>query len=149
VDREASEDRGDEELLMERLSLEQSGTESETFEWEPALTLSHIIERGLAFPRRAFIVYLTPKRPDLTQVILGFTSDDQLVLGIGLDDEEVKPENEERAREILAQLVEKYACHCGIILVESPPPLDERAFHERKTDPLAIFFSLFPEKASD
>jgi hypothetical protein len=50
VDRAASENREDEELMMEPLPT-QSGTDCAAVEWEPALTLSHIIERGLAFPR--------------------------------------------------------------------------------------------------
>ncbi|MEO6891198.1 MAG: hypothetical protein ABI324_19610, partial [Ktedonobacteraceae bacterium] len=54
VDRAASNDRGDEELLMEPLLPTQPGTGFDAFESEPALTLSHIIDRGLAFPRRAF-----------------------------------------------------------------------------------------------
>lgn len=146
VDRTASEDRGDEELMMESLLPTQGGTGFEAVEWEPALNLSHIIERGLAFPRRAFTVYLTPQRTDLTQAILGFTSDDQLVLGLALDDEGAKPENEIRAKEILAQLVKEYGCHCGLILVESPPPLSEARFHARAKAPLTVFFSLSREE---
>ena len=55
VDRAKSWARGDEALMMEPLPLthpetgeEGAAWESTPFEWEPALTLSHIIERGLA-----------------------------------------------------------------------------------------------------
>jgi len=107
VDRAKSWDRGDEALMMEPLLLTYPGEEDEsaepdTFEWEPALTLSHILERGLASPRRAFTVYLVPKRADLTRVLLRFTTDDQLVLGIALDDKGADPKNERRARELLS-----------------------------------------------
>jgi hypothetical protein len=153
VDRAKSWDRGDEELMMEPLPLphpetgaENAQWEPDTFEWEPALTLSHIIDRGLASPRRAFTAYLTPKRGDLTKVILSFTADDQLILGLSIDDEGAKPENERKAKELLAQLVEEYACHLGLILVEQYPPRSEMAFYARAKNPLAIFFSAFPEK---
>src|SRR6266446_7871883 len=153
VDRVKSWDRGDEALMMEPLPLTPPETgeegaewESTTFEWEPALTLSHIIERGLASPRRAFTVYLAPKRVDLTSVILSFTADDQLILGVAIDDEDAKPENERRAKELLVQLVEEYACHIGFILVEEYPPRSEMAFYARAKKPLTVFFSTFPEK---
>ncbi len=153
VDRAKSWDRGDEELMMEPLSFTppEAGEESvevepETFEWEPAQTLSHIIERGLALPRRAFTVYLVAKQADLTRVILSFTADDQLILGLSIDDEGAKPENEQRAMELLAQLGEGYACHSGLILVEQYPPRSEMAFYARAKKPLAVFFSTFPEK---
>lgn len=153
VDRTKSWDRGDEELMLEPLPLtspetgeESAEWESHTFEWEPALTLLHIIERGLALPHRAFTVYLAPKQGDLTSVILSFTADDQLVLGVAIDDEGAKPENEKRAKDLLAQLVEEYACHIGLILVEQYPPRSERAFYARAKKPLAVFFSTFPEE---
>jgi hypothetical protein len=139
VDRTASEDRGDEELMLEPLLPTQDGTDFDAVEWEPALTLSHIIERGLAFPRRAFTVYLTPKQKDLTSVTLSFTSDDQLVLGVSFDDAGAKPENEGRAREILTQLMEGYGCHCGLIQVYDPPPRNETEFRARA--PHTLFFS--------
>ncbi len=146
VDRVKSWDRGDEELMMEPLLLTSPLTGVDAYEWEPALTLSHIIERGLASPRRAFTVSLAPKRVDLTSVILSFTADDQLILGVAIDDEGAKPENERRAKELLVQLVEAYACHMGLILVEEYPPRSEMAFYARAKKPLAVFFSTFPEK---
>lgn len=153
VDRAKSWDRGDEELMMEPLPLMLPETDKEsaeweptTFEWEPALTLSHIIERGLASPRRAFTVYLTPKRGDLTRVILSFTADDQLVLGLSINDEGAKPENERKAKQLLEQLMEEYTCHLGLILVEQYPPRSELAFYACAKKPLAVFFGAFPEK---
>ena len=155
VDRTKSWDRGDEELMMEPLPHTHPGAGDDiarwgpnTFEWEPARTLSHIIERGLAFPRRAFTVYLAAKQAGEPSVILSFTADDQLILGLAIDDQGAKAENERRARELLVQLVEGYACHSGLILVEEHPPRSEAAFYARAKEPLAIFFSTFPENLS-
>lgn len=153
VDRAKSWDRGDEALMMVPLSLTppetgEEGTEWEpdSFEWEPALTLSHIIERGLASPRRAFTAYLTAQREDLKRVMLRFTVDDQLVLGISIDDEGAQPENEGKAKQLLAHFMEEYDCHLGLILVEQYPPQSERAFFARAKQPLAVFFCTSPEK---
>lgn len=145
VDRAKSEDRGDEELMLERLLPIPPGTGDDAFEWEPALTLSRIVERGLAFPRRAFTVYLAPTAGIQPSVVLSFTADDQLILGLEIDDEGARPENERRARELLAQLVERYACHCGLILIEEHPPRSEAAFYARAKEPLALFFSTFSD----
>ena len=109
VDQAKNDDRVDEELMMERLPPVPPGTGDDAFEWEPALTLSHIIERGLAFPRRAFTVYLAAKQADQPSVVLSFTADNQLILGLAIDDEGAKPENERRARELLEQLVPRVA----------------------------------------
>jgi len=43
-------------------------------------------------------------------------------------------------------LVEAYACHMGLILVEEYPPRSEMVFYARAKKPLAVFFSTFPEK---
>lgn len=148
VDRANSEDRGDEELMVERLPPVPPGAGNNAFEWEPSLTLSHIIERGLAFPRRAFTVYLAAKQADQPRVVLSFTADDQLILGLAIDDEGARPENERKARELLARLVEEYGCHLGLILVEDPPPRSETAFYARAKEPLALFFGTYPENLS-
>ncbi|GCE23555.1 hypothetical protein [Dictyobacter kobayashii] len=79
-------------------------------------------------------------------MILRFTSDDQLILGVAIDDEGAKPENEKRAKELFVQLVEEYACHMGIILVEQSPPQSEMSFYASAKKPLTVFFNTFPEK---
>src|SRR5260370_2898771 len=149
VDWVAAEERGDEDMLWEnpaRLTEEWAGQGSgripETaWEWEPAYTLSHIIERGLDHPRRAFTVYLTAKAPDLDRIILAFTRDDQLVLGLAIDDEGAQPENEIKAKALLARLMEAYGCHARLILVQNYPPKGERAFHARAREPLAVSYT--------
>jgi hypothetical protein len=47
VDRAASEDRGDEELIV--LTLDASGEPSsgDDWDWEPSKSLTHVVERGL------------------------------------------------------------------------------------------------------
>ncbi len=97
--------------------------------------------RRLDQPRRAFTVYLRAKAPDLDGIILAFTRDDQLVLGLSIDDEGAQPENEVRAKALLGHLMEAYGCHAGLILVEEYPPGGEREFHARAREPLAVYYT--------
>ena len=110
--------------MIERLGTGFPATEEAVWEWEPAGTLSQVIQQGLDRPRRHFAVYLKPKRAELTNVILGFTADDQLVLGLSIDDEGMRPENAAKAKELLYPLIGQYRCHLGMIAVEQPPPRD-------------------------
>jgi hypothetical protein len=131
VDRASSAERGDEDLLMEPLGIEPEGMRAnEQWEYVPSRTLSHIVELGLAHPRRAFVAYLKslPARREagIEQVMLGFTRDDQLILGMAVytGDET----DEVLARDLLAHLSEVYGCHVGLILLHQPPPLSEAEF---------------------
>ena len=56
-------------------------------EWEAAVSLRHVVQRGLDYPRRAFTVYLRSKDPDIQEVTLSFTVDDGLILGVSVDAE--------------------------------------------------------------
>lgn len=136
VDRNASEDRGDEELMMlplwlsnEKITLEdEEGLSSDDYDWELAQTLTNILERGLHFPRRAFSVYLKPKEKHLSGATLSFTADNQLILGLSIDDEGALPENEKQARKILTKLMQQFNGKAGLIIVEWPPPTTELDF---------------------
>lgn len=141
VDRAANADRGDEELMLEPLDAHFGETErpEEHWEWEPSRTLAHILERGLAHPRRAFTAYLTClptcHEMGIERAILGFTRDDQLVLGLSVSTGEHMLEDEweageTRAHEILAHFAEAYRCHLGLILLECPPPMSEAEFRQ-------------------
>lgn len=149
VDRAANADRGDEELALEPLDEPAGGADwNRAWEpdWEPALSLSHIVERGLAYPRRAFTNYFSClpqyRQAGIERVILAFTRDDQLVLGLSvslgynmLEAEAVA--GEARAHELLAHLATTYNCHLGLILLETPPPHSEAEFrHPPKTLPV-------------
>ena len=129
---------------MERLipSHITSGEDAwEAWEWEPAQTLSHCVERGLAYPRRAFRIYLKPKSSGIDRAILSFTRDDQLVLGLPIPDQ--GEESEARSKLLLQQLAKEFQCHLGAVAVEEPPPGDEVEFQAAETAPRTLFFSSF------
>jgi hypothetical protein len=128
VDRTASEDRDDEQLMMLPLGKGAEIKSLNDYDWEPAKTLSNIVQRGLDHPRRSFTVYLVPSRPGINRVILSFTTDDQLVLGLSIDDATELPENSELAKQALFNLAREYNSHLGTIAVEQPPPKSEEDF---------------------
>ena len=123
VDRAASENRGDEELMM--LALDSSGQPSsgDDWDWEPSKSLTHIIDRGLQFPRRAFSVYLKTLDASLAGAILAFDVDNQVIFGVSMDDEGAKAENLERAKTVLHEMAQTLGATHGFIGVEEPPPL--------------------------
>jgi hypothetical protein len=128
VDIEASEMRCDEELMMIPFETSKNLSEPDQWDWEPAITLSHILSRGLDHPRRAFGVYLKPKDKALGGVTLAFTADNQVVFGLSIDDANERPENIDLAKRLLHSLAESFNGHLGTIAYEEPPPLWEREF---------------------
>lgn len=86
------------------------------------------MQRGLDVPRRSFTLYLTAKHTELSRVVLGFTRDDKLVLGVSVDDEGELPEKLVIARRWLRSLASDFGCLFGAIFVEEPPPDSEEAF---------------------
>lgn len=148
VDRSASENRRDEELRLEPLMPRKNATGVDAYDWEPSQTLTHIVERGLDYPRRAFTVYLKANRRDIDRAILRFTTDDQLVFGLSIDDADAKPENEKRAKMLLRDLAKKYQCHLGLILVEEPPPKNEKEFRVYGSYKITVHFADFSKDRS-
>jgi hypothetical protein len=135
IDRLANEDRADEDLLMETLPIASGATDQPvTYEWEPALTLSHSVQRGLDYPRRAFPLYLRPKNPAIDTVIVGFTRDDLLVLGLTILEERLDAADdtaERQARQLVHELARDYEGYLGVVLVDDPPPLSEADFRAK------------------
>lgn len=129
VDRAASESRGKQDLLVVPLGRSAASLQYPDYEREPALVLTHCIQLGLDYPRRAFAVgALKSSIPTIAQATLAFTVDDQLVLGLALDDTEDRPETVLYAKELLHRLADEFDCHLGLIAVEQAPPLSEEEF---------------------
>jgi hypothetical protein len=137
IDRAAEEQRDGQELLVESLDKEPGIRELfDEVEWVPVQTLTEGISLGLAHPPRCFAIYLHHMRqPGIDRVILGFTRDALVVLGICIqhpeESESREPSPEERAaweeqvRAILLGLMQEFECHLGIAGYEFPPPAEE------------------------
>ena len=123
VDRATSESRGDEELQM--IALDPSGRplSGDEWDWEQSNSLTHIVERGLQFPRRAFAAYLEPQDTSLDQAILAFDTENQVIFGVSVDDQDEKTETLERAKRLLHEMTQMLGATHGFIGVEEPPPL--------------------------
>lgn len=134
VDREASEDRGDEELMILPLNVQGDPSNIRDWNWEPARSLTSIIDRGLQYPRRAFTVYLKQRDASLERAILSFSPDDKIIFGVSIDDEGAQAANLERAKGLLHEMVERLKGDAGIIGVEQPPP-----WTEKPSNPLWIY----------
>jgi hypothetical protein len=134
VDQVASAGTGDDELNMEPFEGDEQLIYHHTWSWEdydwgPARTLSEAMRLGLDHPRRAFGLRLEPKSSDFPQVTLGFTTDDQLVLGIELAD---SPEHEHQALQLLRYLMQEYEGVLGMISYNEWTPRSEAEFRDRK-----------------
>lgn len=137
VNRKASEDRGGEMLSMRRLGA--AGEGADAWEEEPALTLTHIVRRGLDHPRRCFTVYLKAKL-GVDRVILGFTQDDRVVFGLSIDDAEERPEADKRAKSLLNTLAKSCGARIGLVACEEPPPSSEAEFQKRGRASGLVYF---------
>jgi hypothetical protein len=123
VDRAACEDRGDEELIMVAQDPSGQPSSGDDWDWDPSKSLTHIVDRGLQFPRRAFSVYLKTLDSSLARAILAFDVDNQVIFGVSMDDEGARPENLERAKTVLHEMAQTLRANHGFIGVEEPPPL--------------------------
>ena len=92
--------------------------------WEAArLAWRHVVRIGLDYPRRAFTVYLRPKRQS-EHVTLSFTLDDLLILGF-----RSTPRGGMRGtRNDLEKLMQHYDCFLGMVAAEEAPPVSEEEF---------------------
>jgi hypothetical protein len=121
VDRSASEDRGDEELMILRVGSEPE--DPDAWEWEPARTLTHVLERALDRPPRAFTVYLDTSDARCDRAILAFTADDRVVFGLSVDDPLGEDARLQVAQSILLELAGSVFADEGLITCEEPPPI--------------------------
>jgi hypothetical protein len=142
VDSDLSEDLGDGDIMIRSLDVPLDYDDGGlSVEYELAHTFSHCIQRGLDYPRRCFTLYLRPKQADFTGVILQFTADDRIILGLSIDDTGAEPKNLERAKVLLNTLRSEFSGDRGLILVEQPPPDSEQIFEKINEDsyPLCVY----------
>ena len=129
VNRETSIDRGNENLYVRPLNWrDEDLLLMNRYDREPAIDLSHVISLGLAVPRRAFCLYLDARRDDIRQAALGFTTDDCLVLGLGVESHRRAYEATMQAKILLNLLVDTFDCRAGLIAVEQAPPSKSEVF---------------------
>jgi len=122
TDRAANEQRNEEQLMIRRP--DSAGQHPEDYEYVPVRTLTEAVGLGLANRRACFSLYLNSKDPNVQKVMLSFTSDDQLILGLSVSSQS----EAQYPSRLLTELVDAYGCHLGGIGVEQPPPANEEEF---------------------
>lgn len=127
VNRAASEDRGNEELMLLPLGLASPPPGFDAWEWLPARTLENILDVALAIPFRAFTVYLKAASSEHYGASLTFTSDGQVILGVSLDDDGSDGVFE-RAKAEVQFMAKHYHGHSGCVVLEAAPPLSTEDF---------------------
>ena len=157
VDRDASNDREDEELMILRLGARPS--DLAPWEWEPARTLDHIIERGLDVPWRAFTVFLKTRDERCDGAELGFTVDGSVVFGLSVDDAEgvdfgggpvdadAAARNCACAKEILHELAADLGGDAGFLAWDQTLPLRDEGFPRAESGTVPYVWS--PLERSD
>ena len=140
VDRSASENREMEQLYLTPLPpiSEKIGIRAHC--GEPALTLSNCIESGLEEPRRSFCLALESKVEAIHGATLAFTIDDQLVLGLALDDTTDRVMAMPHAKRLLHRLADEFDCHLGLIASEQRSNADGETCSQREITALKYWW---------
>ena len=133
VERSESEDRAGELLMMVPVTARSTAVGAAAYDWEPAITLTHCISLGINHGR-SFPLGLRPRddvreRDLIERTTVAFTTDEQLVLGLAIEDTE-RAISLRHARQLLDRLISQFDCHLGLIAVEQAAPLSEQAFRE-------------------
>jgi len=124
IDRAASEDRGDEELMMLPLEGDRQTSDAwDRWDWEPAKTLTHIIDRGLDLPHRAFTTASRSRDPRVALIHLTFTADGMVVFGVSILDEDGSAEKLDLGKAVLLEIAGEVGGDAGYVTYEEPPPL--------------------------
>lgn len=131
TDRSSVEDRGDEELMILHDTIDREKTDDE-YTWLKAETLTKAIETGLADPATCFTLYFSSNQPEIEQVMISFSLDGKLILGLSIEefaDEYETISNAPLAMKLAARLQETFHCRKTYFEIESPPAHTESEFH--------------------
>lgn len=135
---EENEDREDEEIMY----IANPEEVIDYPESKLAVTLTNLIQKGMAIKNLGFTIYLKPADQKLESVILTFTYDDKVIFGLSMEDEGAKQSTFDECKLLLEKLMEDYNCFLGVIVSETPPPSSEAVFREYLNNPLTDFFVL-------
>ena len=69
--------------------------------------------------------------------------DDQLVLGLSIDDEQEEMENVAKAKTAMQELAKEFGAKMGVLGTELPPPETESVFVKEGEGELALYFERF------
>ena len=105
------------------LGSEQHPEQLDDYDWFPAESVEQVISLGLAQPWRGFAAHFHPADDRFCDAIIAFTTDGQLVLGLGIDDANESDDNVQFAKSTALRLAGECSAHTAIVGEELPPPL--------------------------
>lgn len=128
-DRKAIEHREDEELSLIPLGTNEKSILSENYdaEWLKAKTVTNSIRIGLQNPHRAFAIYYPSNKKYISQVILSFTYDGYIILGLSVE-ESIISNPLKNAIRLLKYIKSHFFGISGFIIYEEPPPRSKAGF---------------------
>ncbi len=99
----------------------------EEYDWIPVTNINDVIELGSLNPSRSFSCYLKINNEKIRSIIIGFTVDSHLILGLSLGNSD---ENYEYSKKLLSSLFIKYNGISGGIFIEQFPALSKDLFEK-------------------
>ncbi|MDH6309600.1 hypothetical protein M2451_001966 [Dysgonomonas sp. PFB1-18] len=100
----------------------------------PVKTLSEVIDFGINNPNQAFAFYLSQPLKNVESVILCFTYDNQIVLGVSVEVNRIENDrfidNSAICDQLAATIVKLTSAHKTIMGLELPPPRSESELDE-------------------
>ena len=131
IDRNAQENRGNEELMILPSSkLNQKELALDDYDWVITKTLTNSIAYGLSDSTNCFSLYFPSIKPKIYQVSLSFTYDGKLVFGLEIDDWKQTKENLDLAEKLMDNLMKQFKGKTGAVVFEIPPPISEVEFEK-------------------
>jgi len=121
-----------EEIMMLPLNAQVEPSESDGYEWSPALSVQHMIQWGLSQPYRAFRMYMNAFSAVHSQAVVAFRADPTVVFGLSLD--EGRGDRLEEAKQVLEHLKVSYGGIAGFIGWDVPAPLLGASFPPPELD---------------
>lgn len=115
------------ELMVVPLDFIGDLEQIDDYDWISINNINDVIEFGSLHPPRAFSCYLSINDDKINGIILGFTVDNYLILGLSLQDSD---QNYEYAKELLKELLINYGATSGGVFVEQIPALSKDLFEK-------------------
>ncbi|MFM2387580.1 MAG: hypothetical protein RL660_2337 [Bacteroidota bacterium] len=134
TDRESIEDMHDSEINMLPKDRSYLEVNSEDYIWIKAETLTNCIDIGLSNPSNCFTLYLRSKHREINLVILSFTQDGKLIVGLSIFeyiDAEQTIDNYKFAKELKDEMYRNYNGSLAYFGLEASPAHTEEEFKKQ------------------
>lgn len=133
--REDIEDLGDGELFILPKGKKRSEMTKDDYAWVPAKTLTSALNIGLSDTKNCFSLYLNSNVQGIENVIITFTQDAKLILGLSINeysDNKETLENYDLANQLSSSLLKEFDGKASYFALEGCPADNEEDFFNEK-----------------